>query len=130
MRGLQYFKEQKHCDILVAFLQKEYPSRLIEYFLQKYTKDKSIAYYYNNRLFYIHEEYRRMISIKGKKQFDIFRRDPGQNAINVLFKGKNTIQMLTTEGQLNLYAWMIRYDVIYEFEKHYDDVRIAIQRKR
>ena len=129
MRGLQFFKEQRYCDILVAFLQKEYPSRLIEYFLQKYTKDNNIAYYYNNRLFYIHEEYRRMISIKGKRYFDIFRRDPQQNAINVLFKGKKMVQMLTTEGQLNLFAWMIRYDVITEFEKHYDKVREAIRKK-
>lgn len=129
MRGLQFFKEQRYCDILVAFLQKEYPSRLIEYFLQKYTKDNNIAYYHNNRLFYIHEEYRRMISIKGKRYFDIFRRDPQQNAINVLFKGKKMVQMLTTEGQLNLFAWMIRYDVITEFEKHYDKVREAIRKK-
>jgi len=122
MNSLTYFTnlDQQTRNEMIDIMESNHPNislRLIDFFLDKYTRNHNIQYIIGNQLTNINDEYRKQLKIHTKQYFDPFRR------YNRFVHQFNDGKLLNTSiGQLNLFKWMLENGIINYIKYDYQNI--------
>jgi hypothetical protein len=123
----KFYSSQIHFDIAFAILQRKshITLKIIDFFCLKYAKKYNISYDYTikgkKERINVVNSYREQLKAYSGEYFTLFKRKK-QGVNNTFLIEKNGKQLITTNAQLNFFAWCINYGIIYYIEDNYQDI--------
>lgn len=108
------------CDVINQ--KKKYSLRVVEFFINTYSKQCPVRYKVNNKIFDVYASYKNeQMKSYSKKYFDLFRRT---DKFVVEIDAEHKFE--TTTAQLNFFKWAIENKVLWYVEKNIDSIRKAM----
>jgi hypothetical protein len=117
---MKFFSDKRKMLIVrdVITQKKKYSLRVVEWFINNYSKKYNVKYKVGNKVFDVYASYKNeQMKSYSKKYFDLFRRTD-----------KFTIEIddcafETTTAQLNFFKWAIENKVLVYVEKNLEAIR-------